>query len=67
MRTHHEAQTAQAILPALSMLVPVAGVLWARVISLRPACGRPEKAKAGNEEYRDWLSTTEGGGDGANS
>ena len=45
MRAHHEAQTAQTILPALSMLIPVAGVLWARVISLRPPGGRPEKAK----------------------
>jgi hypothetical protein len=45
MRRHHEAQTALAIVPALSMLIPVAGVLWARVISLRPGGSRPEKAK----------------------
>jgi hypothetical protein len=34
MRSHHEAATS-AIVSALAMVIPVAGALWARAISLQ--------------------------------
>jgi hypothetical protein len=45
MRRHHEALTA-AILPAISMLIPAAGVLWTRWLSIRASSTPPEKAKS---------------------
>ena len=44
MRRHHEAVTS-AILPALSMLIPAAGVLWARWLSIRATTAPTQKAK----------------------
>jgi hypothetical protein len=49
MRSHHEAATS-AIVSALAMVIPVAGALWARAVSLQrttpPAKQSPE---AGHE------------------
>lgn len=45
MQRHHEAQTAAALLPTLAMLIPAAGVLWARVVALRGSDKRAEKAE----------------------
>jgi hypothetical protein len=42
MRRHHDA-TASAIVSALAMVIPVAGGLWARLVSLRAAKTPPEK------------------------
>jgi hypothetical protein len=50
MRRHHEAAAA-AIVSALAMVIPVAGALWARAVSLQrtppPANHSPE---AGHEQ-----------------
>ena len=49
MRSHHEAATS-AIVSALAMVIPVAGALWARAISLRPTASPAKKAtEAGHE------------------
>jgi hypothetical protein len=48
MRRHHEA--ASAIVTALAMVIPVAGGLWARLVSLRASETPPEKpAEAAHE------------------
>jgi hypothetical protein len=46
VRRHHEA-AASAIVSALAMVIPVAGVLWARAVSLQrgaPPATRPREA-----------------------
>ncbi|HEX4913176.1 MAG TPA: hypothetical protein VFV51_04420 [Vicinamibacterales bacterium] len=46
MRRHHEA-AASAIVSALAMVIPVAGVLWARALSLQrgaPPVKNPREA-----------------------
>jgi hypothetical protein len=43
MRRHHEG--AATIVPALVMLLPVAGVLWARLISIRGTSPPPQTEK----------------------
>jgi hypothetical protein len=42
MRRHHEAATT-AIVEAIAMVIPVAGGLWARLITLRKTAPPPEK------------------------
>jgi len=43
MRRHHEElTTVSSILPALSLLIPLAAALWARV-STRPHKNKPEE------------------------
>jgi hypothetical protein len=44
MRRHHEGVTS-AIVPAIAMLVPVAGVIWARLISIRGTPPPPPSTK----------------------
>jgi hypothetical protein len=49
MRRHHEAAT-NAIVSALAMVIPVAGGLWARLVTLRKTAPPSEKpSEAGNE------------------
>ncbi|HEX8027632.1 MAG TPA: hypothetical protein VF491_04175 [Vicinamibacterales bacterium] len=49
MRRHHETAMS-AIVATVAMVIPVAGGLWARVISLRKSATPPEKpAEAGDE------------------
>jgi len=49
MRRHHEA-AASAIVSAVVMVLPVAGGLWARLVSLRAAQTPPKKlAEAAHE------------------
>jgi hypothetical protein len=49
MRGHHEA-AASAIVSALAMVIPVAGALWARAMSLQPHAPPAKKAtEAGHE------------------
>jgi hypothetical protein len=46
MRAHHEAATS-AIVSALAMVIPVAGALWARALSLQrgaPPAKKPTEA-----------------------
>jgi hypothetical protein len=45
MRRHHEA-AASAIVSALTMVIPVAGGLWARLVTLRKIAPPPEKSEA---------------------
>jgi hypothetical protein len=49
MRSHHEAATS-VIVSALAMVIPVAGALWARAVSLRrPASPAKPSREDGHE------------------
>jgi hypothetical protein len=49
MRSHHEATTS-AIVSALAMVIPVAGVLWARAISLKPTAPAAKPSREDGHE-----------------
>jgi hypothetical protein len=52
MRRHHET-AASALVSALVMVLPMAGGLWARLISLQKIAPPPEKpSEAGHERQR---------------
>jgi hypothetical protein len=51
MRRHHEATTT-TIVSALAMVIPVAGGLWARVISLRKTAAPSEKPAEASDERK---------------